>query len=43
MGRICDPIHELVIFSWDQQVLIDGTWQPHSEIVAAIEAQSAPK
>jgi hypoxanthine phosphoribosyltransferase len=34
---------ELVIFPWDQQVLIDGTWQPHPEIAAAIQAQSASK
>jgi hypothetical protein len=31
---------ELVIFLWDQQVLIDGQWQPHPEIVKALEAQS---
>jgi hypoxanthine phosphoribosyltransferase len=30
---------ELVIFPWDQQVLIDGQWQPHPEIVAALAAQ----
>jgi hypothetical protein len=30
---------ELVIFPWDQKVLIDGQWQPHPEIQAAIQAQ----
>src|SRR5579883_1449297 len=25
---------EFVIFPWDQQVLMDGRWQPHPEIVA---------
>lgn len=30
---------ELVIFPWDQQVLIEGQWQPHPEIVAALAAQ----
>jgi hypothetical protein len=32
--------NELVIFPWDQQVLIDGQWQPHPEIIKALEAQS---
>ncbi|RAQ94759.1 phosphoribosyltransferase [Thermogemmatispora tikiterensis] len=30
---------ELVIFPWDQQVLIDGRWQLHPEMASAIEAQ----
>ncbi len=30
---------ELVIFPWDRRVLIEGEWQPHPEIVAAIAAQ----
>lgn len=30
---------ELVIFPWDRQVLIDGHWQPHPEIEAALRAQ----
>jgi uncharacterized protein len=30
---------EFVIFPWDQRVLVDGRWQPHPEIVMAIEAQ----
>lgn len=30
---------ELVIFPWDQQVLMEGQWQPHPEIVAALAAQ----
>ncbi|HBY99467.1 MAG TPA: hypothetical protein DEP84_36940 [Chloroflexi bacterium] len=29
----------LVLFPWDRQVLIAGHWQPHPEIVAALEAQ----
>lgn len=29
----------LVIFPWDKQVLIDGQWQPHPELEAAIAAQ----
>ena len=33
---------ELVIFPWDRRVLIDGVWQPHPEISAAIDAQRAP-
>jgi hypothetical protein len=31
---------EPVIFPCDQQVLIDGQWQPHPEIVKALEAES---
>lgn len=30
---------QLVIFPWDQQVFLDGQWQPHPEIVAAHKAQ----
>jgi hypoxanthine phosphoribosyltransferase len=30
---------QLVIFPWDQQVFVDGIWQPHPEIVAAQQAQ----
>lgn len=30
---------ELVIFPWDQQVLIEGQWQAHPEIVTALAAQ----
>jgi hypoxanthine phosphoribosyltransferase len=29
----------LVIFPWDQEVLVEGEWQPHPEIVAALKAQ----
>jgi hypoxanthine phosphoribosyltransferase len=29
----------LIIFPWDRQVLIDGRWQPHPEVVAALAAQ----
>src|SRR5688500_15758119 len=32
---------EFVIFPWHEQVLVDGEWQPHPEIVAGIEAQGA--
>jgi hypoxanthine phosphoribosyltransferase len=28
-----------VIFPWDRLVLIEGEWQPHPEIVAALKAQ----
>ncbi len=31
---------ELVIFPCDQQMLINGQWQPHPEIVKALEAES---
>jgi len=34
---------ELVVFPWDQKVLIHGQWQPHPEILAAIRAQDAAK
>lgn len=30
---------EFIIFPWDQQVLIDGQWQEHPEIVAALKLQ----
>jgi len=33
---------ELVLFPWDRQVLIDGRWQQHPEIEAAIAAQQLP-
>jgi hypothetical protein len=29
----------LVVFPWDQSVYIEGQWQPHPEITAAILAQ----
>ncbi len=29
----------LVIFPWDQEVLIDGKWQQHPELAAALGAQ----
>jgi uncharacterized protein len=29
----------LVLFPWDRQVYIEGEWQPHPEVTAAIEAQ----
>ena len=31
---------QLIIFPWDQQVLIDGEWRQHPEIAAALAAQS---
>lgn len=31
---------EFIIFPWDQRVLIDGQWQRHPEVVAALEAQA---
>ncbi|RPI31493.1 MAG: phosphoribosyltransferase [Chloroflexota bacterium] len=30
---------ELIIFPWDSRIFVDGRWQPHPEIVAALEAQ----
>jgi len=30
---------ELIVFPWDEVVLVDGRWLPHPEILAAIEAQ----
>jgi hypoxanthine phosphoribosyltransferase len=30
---------DFVLFPWDQRVLIDGQWQRHPEVVAALEAQ----
>lgn len=30
---------ELVIFPWDQRVLVNGEWQLHPELVSALEAQ----
>ncbi len=37
--RVALLTDELVIFPWDQQVLIDGSWQLHPEMVTAITAQ----
>ena len=34
---------ELIIFPWDKEVLIEGKWQIHPEIAAAIQAQSRSK
>lgn len=31
---------EFVIFPWDQQVLVDGKWIAHPEVVAGLKAQS---
>ncbi|MFC2055330.1 phosphoribosyltransferase [Chloroflexota bacterium] len=31
--------NELVVFPWDRMVVIEGKWQPHPEIIAALEAQ----
>jgi hypoxanthine phosphoribosyltransferase len=31
---------EFVVFPWDQRVLIDGQWQRHPEVVAALQAQA---
>ena len=30
----------LAFIPWDRQVLIDGQWQPHPELVAALAAQA---
>ena len=29
----------LIIFPWDREVFLDGTWQPHPEIEAALKSQ----
>jgi hypoxanthine phosphoribosyltransferase len=31
---------EFIIFPWDQQVLVDGKWLPHPEIVSGLKAQT---
>ena len=31
---------EFIIFPWDQEVLVDGKWVTHPEIVAGLKAQS---
>lgn len=31
---------EFVTFPWDRQVLVDGRWQPHPEILAGLAAQN---
>jgi hypothetical protein len=31
---------ELIVFPWDKEVLVDGAWLPHPELVAALEAQA---
>jgi hypoxanthine phosphoribosyltransferase len=37
---ICTLISDaLLIFPWDERVLIGGQWQPHPEIVVALKAQ----
>ncbi len=30
---------EFIIFPWDQQVLVNGQWQPHPEVLAGLAAQ----
>ena len=32
---------ELVVFPWDREVLIDGAWQPHPELVTALRQLEA--
>ena len=31
---------EFIIFPWDQQVLVDGKWLPHPEILSGLNAQA---
>jgi hypothetical protein len=31
----------LVLFPWDEQVYIDGQWQPHPELIEALKHQSS--
>jgi uncharacterized protein len=38
-GQVVLTTDELVVFPWDRQVLQEGKWQPHPEIVAAVQAQ----
>ncbi len=33
----------LVVFPWDKSVYIEGRWQPHPEIIAAIQSQQEAK
>ncbi len=33
---------ELIVFPWARQVLIDGRWQPHPEVLAALNAPAHP-
>jgi hypothetical protein len=38
--QVCALVTDaFVIFPWDRQVLLDGKWQPHPEIVAALKLQ----
>jgi hypothetical protein len=30
---------EFVVFPWDRRVLVDGRWERHPEVIAALEAQ----
>lgn len=40
MPQVCGLLSDaLVIFPWDRQVLLDGKWQPHPEVQAALELQ----
>jgi hypothetical protein len=32
---------EFVVFPWDRRVLVDGRWQDHPEVLAALEAQAS--
>jgi uncharacterized protein len=32
----------LVMFPWDEQVYLDGQWQPHPELVEALKQQAPP-
>lgn len=40
MPEVCALVSDaLVIFPWNQRVYIDNRWQPHPELVAALQAQ----
>ena len=44
MPEVCAQISDaLVVFPWDRQVLVNGKWQPHPELQAALALQAAPK
>jgi hypoxanthine phosphoribosyltransferase len=41
MPDVCPLISdELILFPWDQKVYINGQWQTHPEVTAAIKAQN---
>jgi len=44
MPEVCALVSDaLVIFPWDRRVLMDGKWQPHPEVVSALQLQDKPE